>query len=431
MTPLRRTWALTALVLTLALAACDEMSSDPDNTDDGNRAPTLNLTASPTTGVAPYSAVLSANADDPDGDDLTYVWTTSEGRVVSGAQFSLTLPTPGSYAVSVTVSDGALDATESLTLNATAAESVPGNEPPTVDLELSVGSGPAPLTVRLEATARDPDGDDLKLLWSFGDGTAATSGGVQNHTYEEPGTYRARVTVSDGRGGTATATGTITVSGGDDDGGDDGGENDDGEDDGNDGGDELATFVIDVSPEEARWALYPADDPGADDPPFGYGDAELDLEAGQYDLYVTAEAYRTAERQVTLEAGQTTTASVTLEAEVEVEVEAVLDFGYNDGGSWFVEQGGTLEVAVGTAEGQFDVGESGFGGLTFSLEGGGAFTPTLLRSFVNDEGRVFVYETTFGPALNEQELGYTPSVTSPYNVNFIEEVNMLFFVPTE
>lgn len=81
--------------------------------------------------------------------------------------------------------------------------------------------------------------------------------------------------------------------------------------------DELATFVIDVSPEGARWALYLADDPGDDDPPFGYGDAELDVGAGRYDLYVTAEAYRGAERQVTLEAGRTTTVSVTLEAEAE------------------------------------------------------------------------------------------------------------------
>ena len=49
----------------------------------------------------------------------------------------------------------------------------------------------------------DPDGDPLSFAWSFGDGTSG-SGCCPNHTYSSPGSYQVALTVSDGRGGTAT-----------------------------------------------------------------------------------------------------------------------------------------------------------------------------------------------------------------------------------
>ena len=51
------------------------------------------------------------------------------------------------------------------------------------------------------ATGTDPDGDTLTYAWDFGDGTTSSA---QNpsHAYLTAGSYTARVTVSDGRGGT-------------------------------------------------------------------------------------------------------------------------------------------------------------------------------------------------------------------------------------
>ena len=72
-------------------------------------------------------------------------------------------------------------------------------------------SGDAPLTVVFDASASsDPDGDALVFSWNFGDGGTAAGPSV-SHSYASAGTYNAVVTVSDGRGGSGTASVRIDV----------------------------------------------------------------------------------------------------------------------------------------------------------------------------------------------------------------------------
>jgi PKD repeat protein len=71
-------------------------------------------------------------------------------------------------------------------------------------------SGPAPLTTNLSATALDPDGDTLTYKWTFSDGGSAFGTSIPR-TYAQKGTYTATVTVSDGKGETASKELTITV----------------------------------------------------------------------------------------------------------------------------------------------------------------------------------------------------------------------------
>jgi len=59
-------------------------------------------------------------------------------------------------------------------------------------------------------SASDADGDTLTYTWDFGDGSAGT-GTAPSHIYSAAGTFNAKVTVSDGFGGTATASTSITV----------------------------------------------------------------------------------------------------------------------------------------------------------------------------------------------------------------------------
>ena len=73
-------------------------------------------------------------------------------------------------------------------------------------------SGTAPLNVRFTSSARDPERQGLMYVWEFGDG--GRSGGENaTHTYRTPGTYDAKLTVTDPHGATGTATVRIVVAG--------------------------------------------------------------------------------------------------------------------------------------------------------------------------------------------------------------------------
>jgi GH35 family endo-1,4-beta-xylanase len=71
------------------------------------------------------------------------------------------------------------------------------NAPPALDaIAGDPLTGEAPLQVSFTAEASDADGDELAYSWDFGDGATSDQ---QNptHTYEDPGSYLAELTVSD------------------------------------------------------------------------------------------------------------------------------------------------------------------------------------------------------------------------------------------
>jgi glucose/arabinose dehydrogenase len=86
------------------------------------------------------------------------------------------------------------------------------NQSPTASFTATPRTGTAPLTVSFNAAASsDPDGDALSYSWNFGDGTPTGAGVTVNHVYQNAGQYTAILTVSDGKGGTATASIGIRV----------------------------------------------------------------------------------------------------------------------------------------------------------------------------------------------------------------------------
>jgi len=84
------------------------------------------------------------------------------------------------------------------------------NIAPTVDATADPKTGQAPLPVAFSANGSDAEGAALTYAWDFGDGGTSLR---QNpdHTYSEPGTYTAKVTVKDPKGATGTATVEIVV----------------------------------------------------------------------------------------------------------------------------------------------------------------------------------------------------------------------------
>ncbi|MGH2689466.1 MAG: PQQ-dependent sugar dehydrogenase, partial [Actinomycetota bacterium] len=89
------------------------------------------------------------------------------------------------------------------------------NRMPVAAVKASRTSGAAPLRVDFDAGASsDPDGDELRYLWDFGDGSAPVESGgpTVSHTYEA-GTAAATLRVRDARGATSAPATVRIVSG--------------------------------------------------------------------------------------------------------------------------------------------------------------------------------------------------------------------------
>jgi chitodextrinase len=154
---------------------------------------------------------FEAQAVDPDGppSGLSYRWDFGDGGAQFGRTAQHTYLEPGTFTARVTATDaGGATATAQTEIK---VANPPGNAAPSVEALADPRSGAAPLRVRFSSAATDPDGDQLLSVWDFGDGVKA-GGEAATHTYTQPGTYNAKVTVTDPGGKSATATVAVTVS---------------------------------------------------------------------------------------------------------------------------------------------------------------------------------------------------------------------------
>ena len=89
---------------------------------------------------------------------------------------------------------------------------VNGRHRPDIRVTTDKDSGQEPLTVQFDASgSSDQDGDDLTFAWDFDhNGTTDATTAVASHTYDEPGVYAAKVTVTDSTGRASTQSVTIT-----------------------------------------------------------------------------------------------------------------------------------------------------------------------------------------------------------------------------
>jgi hypothetical protein len=160
-----------------------------------NIAPTVNA-GGPYTGVegTPVTFDGTGSTSVCGFDNLTLVWSFSDGGVAYGATPKHTFLSPGTFS-------GLLTVTDSDGNTASKAFSVEiGNLAPVANAgpDMSTKWG---IPITLNGSAVDPGTDEQPFLtysWTFGDGTPSASGGVSvNHTYKNPGTYVATFTACD------------------------------------------------------------------------------------------------------------------------------------------------------------------------------------------------------------------------------------------
>ena len=158
------------------------------------------------------STYAEADGTDTVDDDHPIAWCQryDGGRSwytgLAHTQASFSDPTMlGHLAAGIEITAGA---TNSAACGKTAA---PVNHNPTVTVSRTpTGAVNTGTAVNFTAAGADEDGDTLTYAWDFGDGGTSTQ---QNpaHTYTTGGTFEAKVTVSDGKGGTAMATASVIV----------------------------------------------------------------------------------------------------------------------------------------------------------------------------------------------------------------------------
>lgn len=155
---------------------------------------------------ANLSATFDASGSyDPDGSIVSYAWDFGDGTSSSAARTEHTYTDPGTYSVTLTVTDDR----HGTASTATTVTVVRPNQPPTAVIDQADSNG---LDAHFSAAgSTDPDGSIVSYAWTFGDGDTATTS-APHHTYISPGNYPVTVTVTDDRGATASATTTVTVS---------------------------------------------------------------------------------------------------------------------------------------------------------------------------------------------------------------------------
>jgi PKD repeat protein len=185
---------------------------------ESNRPPSAVLQAPPETSVRDRITLDASQSSDPDGDDLSYEWSTNIPSDVQGIPegstdadtIEVTPGLSGAFAFTVTVSDGQHSASDSVDVTVEEEKEDP-NDPPTAVLDVEPSNPPPGSPVQLEATASsDPDGQIETYAWTA-DGQDVGQGPQITHAFDEPGEHTASLTVTDDDGLADTATETLAV----------------------------------------------------------------------------------------------------------------------------------------------------------------------------------------------------------------------------
>lgn len=183
--------------------------------------------------ITGYLNLNGSGSNDPDGDPITYSWdgvnfsNVSVKTVPIGRVFDNCFDIYQTYTLTVKDTKGAISTASQKVLVAPASSgnprcnsssssssssSAPSNNPPVARITattVQLVAGQIPLGASGHMSS-DVDGDALTYSWNFGDGQFASGVNV-NHLYANPGSYTLSLTVSDGKGGTDTASSLLMV----------------------------------------------------------------------------------------------------------------------------------------------------------------------------------------------------------------------------
>lgn len=173
----------------------DTATTTVDVTISSNAPPTANLNGPYTGGAGSALLLDGSGSSDADGTIVLYEWDFGDGTTDTGVLAMHAYDAAGQYTVTLTVTD---DAGFSDTATTTAQISDSGNLPPTVDAGGPYSGAPGQ-EIQFDASgSSDPEGDPLVSLWTFEGSAEPVIGLTASHSWSQPGTYTATVSVTDG-----------------------------------------------------------------------------------------------------------------------------------------------------------------------------------------------------------------------------------------
>jgi len=139
---------------------------------------------------------------------VSWLWNFGDGATADGLNIPHTYANPGTYNVTLTVTDQNGKSNTANQLINIAAPPQPNTPPvPVISAPPQVEAG---LPVAINASGTQHTGQLTAINWDFGDGNTAT-GEVVNHTYATPGNYTITLNVTDDKGQSASATQAINI----------------------------------------------------------------------------------------------------------------------------------------------------------------------------------------------------------------------------
>ncbi len=151
------------------------------------------------------SVTMTAASTDPQSSPITYSWTFGDGATATGASVTHTYATEGTFAVSVTATNG-------LNLSASATASLPVAYLGMVNPSIFAANEAHFLGQAFTAGAAivEPNGLPLTYRWDFGDGTTSDTPEAI-HTYAATGTYTVTFTGTNSASHSVSATLVVNV----------------------------------------------------------------------------------------------------------------------------------------------------------------------------------------------------------------------------
>lgn len=192
----------------LTVVDADEQSSTDElevHVNENSLRPHIETEPGIATGPAPFTVAFDASASEYEsGDILSYEWDFDDGTqpILGDAQVTHIFNVVGDYDVKMTIYTND-NKQASITKRV-----VVRNVPLKAKIVPSVTHGPAPLKITFDPS--ESTGSIRSYAWDFGDNTNSTQV-KPAHTYEKPGTYEVKLTVTDNSNNLAATSYTIIV----------------------------------------------------------------------------------------------------------------------------------------------------------------------------------------------------------------------------